>query len=1675
MKPCSRNTFLVTGALLAMFLLHPAGQEAFAADQGANPDKICKYKKKKKCSSCSSGDCSSDSSAEDDTVKIKVAHNEECKTDPTEAGLSDEYEFAGEEPAPSSRRRRSTDEPPVKMAGGFSANYVHPKNLKLYGTGGEIVRDADTNVRQVKGDTGFMDVIFTPATKTLELRLYNPDSIEQKKLNGVYPIKAGEKALTIIRYVQEADDRVRTEKVDNAAEFPSVKSERVTQELGTEPYTLIQTKTYLKGEGSSAIEYKRVSKRMTVVLNGAPKEEKYQYSQEEMGSDGQWHLTERKAGRRAIYKEEDGFVPLYECNAVNEDGTPMNPIATEITYTYYNDPLQVASHGKVKTLRRNDGYWENKYYDNNASAGLETEKTESPWLDTAAHEPGTAPSGDIRIKTEISCSTDTGIEDITETVNGILIAKEWTEKTPFDHQKVKEVRHQPHFGGEKITTTIRYRKAKDIPTHLTGKPVSIHNADGSMTLYSYELQDQNLIIKADEGYGTENSVTHGIRTISTQDKDNGKLKEEVRYALEGGQSYWLSSKTGVTFDGKSTCLKWVYNNDPDDYTEQRKDCCQVTWERGRDGIETNYTYDVAGKQTSSTARGITYTTEYKGLTTINWKQEQGSNSRFLVDQITKNEAGQIIEKKKPVVGNKTLVTTQSYNIPERKIVTVTPAQTQSETMRFVDGQTKNSTGTTGLITSHTYTPDSSNGGGIVEVNTSGDRSLTIRYDLLNNELSSALNNGAVTINVYNAHGKLIKTVQPDGETTLYEYQHDVEISGLDLDKDGTLNPSIDRISKQSTVFDASWPENKGAWKTTTSSAWLGEWKDLSFSWRTEDGTLSRTQTLGISGYLTQEQPSQSEMGRNYVTVQRTPDGQTYETSYALGNGVVVSTENTWKASNGEVKMSLQTTTDVWGNTLTKTESRIGTTVYTNDESTGTLLKVVTPDGLTTEYEHDDLGRKIATILPDGTKQNVEYDQEGRVTRQWGSQQYPVKYEYDVWGQKTGMITYRANVENQANWPETTEGDRTSWIYEASTGNLLQKKYADGKGMTYTYTLGRKLKTLTNARGNVSTHSYDGAGQLISTVVNDNLTPAQNYAYDQRGRQISVSTEGVASYQYAYNDQSQIVQEDIALSGENGVLNRQITRSYDQYGRIAGYQLKQGEAVEQSLVYQYNAGSQLSGIVADGKEFHYDYVPTAPHLIGKVTSPVHVVTNSYEPQRDQLSNKSNSWKNKTDNSVISGYTYVQNNVGQRTSVATEGEVYSATAADWQWQYDALGQVITANQSSYVYDQIGNRKNSRVGKGAETTYSTNALNQYTAISNALPIYDTDGNLLTGLSATQTHPERNEFVFFYNANNRPVRLEQNNEVKENYAYDHQGRRVKKGNTFIVYDGYNAVAQYGNATLKSTFSWGIDMGENPQQQAGGVGGLMSVTDYKTQIPVVSYPTYDGNGNITEYLTEENQGTISAHFEYDPFGNVMKKTGILEYEYQFSTKPYDQETGLNYYNYRNYDSVLGRWVNRDVIGEKGGNNMYGFLSNNALDAIDFLGMAKSKEFFTGIVYCDSPENTNVNVDRPAIYNCTEGKSNKKYSHTSTVEVEASGSNSGMSIKAKTGHTDGESEEMELECCQATYYRYTFQCSCEYIDNYLFWAIDILSGKIYKYSLKCKLTSEGWQEDDAKKYCSNCK
>ena len=91
--------------------------------------------------------------------------------------------------------------------------------------------------------------------------------------------------------------------------------------------------------------------------------------------------------------------------------------------------------------------------------------------------------------------------------------------------------------------------------------------------------------------------------------------------------------------------------------------------------------------------------------------------------------------------------------------------------------------------------------------------------------------------------------------------------------------------------------------------------------------------------------------------------------------------------------------------------------------------------------------------------------------------------------------------------------------------------------------------------------------------------------------------------------------------------------------------------------------------------------------------------------------------------------------------------------------------------------------------------------------------------------------------------------------------------------------------------------------------------------------------------------GSVVAVYEYDPFGNMLRETvDPLALQtlggggFRFSTKYHDQESGLLYYGYRHLNPDTGRWLNRDPIGEGGGENPQAVAGNDLANHIDSLG-----------------------------------------------------------------------------------------------------------------------------------------
>ena len=164
-----------------------------------------------------------------------------------------------------------------------------------------------------------------------------------------------------------------------------------------------------------------------------------------------------------------------------------------------------------------------------------------------------------------------------------------------------------------------------------------------------------------------------------------------------------------------------------------------------------------------------------------------------------------------------------------------------------------------------------------------------------------------------------------------------------------------------------------------------------------------------------------------------------------------------------------------------------------------------------------------------------------------------------------------------------------------------------------------------------------------------------------------------------------------------------------------------------------------------------------------------------------------------------------------------------------------------------------------------------------------YDADGNLTNDGTWTLTWDAENrskKFTAFGAVAGTTFGLAS--------TYDYLGRRIQKdsfhtstlpmtnwANTYkIVYDGWNPIAVLdADNNLLYSFMWGTDL-SGTMQGAGGVGGLLAMTDYLDKDPATYFYAYDGNGNVLA-LVSAADGSVAAQYEYGPFGELIRASGV--------------------------------------------------------------------------------------------------------------------------------------------------------------------------------------------------------
>ena len=1154
--------------------------------------------------------------------------------------------------------------------------------------------------------------------------------------------------------------------------------------------------------------------------------------------------------------------------------------------------------------------------------------------------------------------TDTRPRTIVKTLDGIEC-----ERTYYVYSALTDIVERvgtqgAAYGGTNALRTVTTYYPVTAGASVLARPSdglvqSIRHEDGKLDLYNYVLSSNTWVRTVTHLHEQSPSPVGGKTTRDvTLINARGEVIETRTEAYIDGMWYNIArNRMTYNAEGKRTSLE----NLAGQVTTTAWDCCHKVSETEPDGSTTTWDYDDEGRIVAASKlipldmTNVTWLTtcyEYDdlGRQTAIWQTNYTAQVGLPATRTHYDALGRVVARI-DTLGN----TTTTIYSPEGRIVSVLNPNTSTRiTTRSADGDLISITGSAVTPEFHTYgiDADGTRWSRTVQGETASSPRFTKRYKNLlgqtvREERSGFRGATLATVHAYDPIGRLISS-EADYEPTI-EYTYD---------------PLGNRVSNTRVVGRAvsmkppEWrkTESASSYVLLSDTVWLTRTNIVSCS----DATIVPLVTSSarqLSG-LTVAIPSRSRTTdvRGNVTVNETLFDSALVTTrqtlpYATNKPLSISL---YGINVQEVSVSAVTNSyayDALGRQIAHTDGR-GNTKHTEYNKRGQRSASIDALGNRTVYAYDRYGNLTSVTDPLGHATLYEYDLRGRKTYEGGAT-YPVRYTYDVFGNKTTMMTYRNESLGQ------DSGDITTWLYDEASNCMTNKVYADGLGPKYEYDAKGNLTKRIWARGVETFYAYDGWGNLTNTSYSDS-TPTVSLVYDAMGRQTNVvDAAGVATF--TYDNFGSQTREEI-----NGIYSKNIVRHYDAFGRADGYT---SEGIRRTRISYEAATGRISGLKSGGVWFddHYLAGTDLRDRIKYGNSGYAYYT--YETNRNILAQV----RNEFGGNIISQYDYVCDAIGSRVQIARSGMMMSEQRND-TYGYNARGELISAGRAElvsaapeydYQYDNIGNRlTSSELATGRDefvsSAYVANNLNQYTTISNSAtsafsarefsPVYDDDGN------QTLVQTSTGIWQVQYNGENRPISWA-NGATNITIKFDRMGRRVGYVETVgsdaeattnvhhrFVYDGYLCIqrldASVGNG-IDLIFAW------DPADPIA-TRPLMIEKPGACMLHV----THDGNKNVSDLVLFNGGSGVAAHYEYAPFGAVTVSTRnstSTPYDFRssnpfrFSSEYADDTLGLVYYNMRHYDYFAGRWLVRDLIGEQGGIALYG-INGNFINMYDKLG-----------------------------------------------------------------------------------------------------------------------------------------
>ncbi len=661
---------------------------------------------------------------------------------------------------------------------------------------------------------------------------------------------------------------------------------------------------------------------------------------------------------------------------------------------------------------------------------------------------------------------------------------------------------------------------------------------------------------------------------------------------------------------------------------------------------------------------------------------------------------------------------------------------------------------------------------------------------------------------------------------------------------------------------------------------------------------------------------------------------------------------------------------------------------TYDEA-GRLVSEVGLPSIEKAYTYDNLNRIKTVSIGGEIFETYTYTNRGRNTNFIDGNGNQYVYAKDMFGR---LISEKNRLGNMQNYvyddisrlvKKTDFNKKNQTMDYVDSENKMYIQYENGNETVFTYTLLGLISESRNKTGSIF-YSYNKAG-LLERQFDESAGETTLYEYDKAGRRKSY-TSGNRKVIYEYGSNGEVksvidnsqrlsvhylydsMMREVSRTFGNGVTQ---TTDYDNVGRVLLITERNGSGeILRAEGYLYNDRGQISHKVDErANVVRYDY-----DLQGRLRTvfyPFSLEKMEYDKQE-----------------AIEAGLYLRNDMAK-------GELLSLLSDDAQrlsillnmmsfGRANLLRTTQTVWKEDFTYDKNSNRKTKKTEWGIiEYYYDEENHLVYSGLKNSGTnySYDANGNLIEKINKFKA------MQFTYNEINRMessfvVDALLKTASTTMYEYDAYGRRnLTKNGKFptvrILYDGFSHdiiresevfftgdfTTNFSGSQMQYRLSESSterylfvedsfeqkthnNTGEYTSERSSFTGSKtplfakgeiigMNYSESATSKKGTLYFGTDIIGSIRN--TTQEYASLESRYDYDAFGNPYSGDFITGLHNGYSGKPYNTETNLYNYGFRDYSPQFARFTTKDPIRD--GNNWFSYVVNDPINFVDLWGL----------------------------------------------------------------------------------------------------------------------------------------